>query len=364
VSHTIHVFDYLAAPAKYPPAAVCVTFGDEPFLKRLGLKQLRGDVLGDMDAPFATFDGEGTDWRDVVDELATISLFGGGRKRLAVIENADKFVTEYRARLEDYVQKPASRGVLVLDVSTWLSNTRLYKALDQTGLQIECRPPGKPAGRRKVLDEGRLTKWLVAWARTQHGTKLLSAAAKALLELVGPQFGLLDQELAKLALFTTPGGEITAPMVQDVVGGWRAKTVWELLDAACDGQAGEALQQLDRLLHAGENPLAIFGGIMWSLRRFAAATRIIERAERERRKATLGQALQQAGFQAWPAALEKAERQLRQIGRERAAQLYRWLLDADLALKGTHSAPDRARLALELLLARLAKQLAPRKGQR
>jgi DNA polymerase-3 subunit delta len=57
--------------------------------------------------------------------------------------------------------------------------------------------------------------------------------------------------------------------------------------------------------------------------------------------------------------MERAERQLRQLGRERAARLYRWLLEADLALKGSHSAPHRARLVLEKLLVRMAKHFSP-----
>jgi hypothetical protein len=56
--------------------------------------------------------------------------------------------------------------------------------------------------------------------------------------------------------------------------------------------------------------------------------------------------------------LDKAERQLRQIGRHRAKHIYRWLLDADLALKGTSSAGDRARLVIEQLIVRLSRQLS------
>jgi hypothetical protein len=51
-----------------------------------------------------------------------------------------------------------------------------------------------------------------------------------------------------------------------------------------------------------------------------------------------------------------AEAQLRQIGRPRAKQLYRWLLAADLALKGHNSSKDRARRELETLIVRLSRQ--------
>ncbi len=354
--NTLHVFDLLAQ-AEVAPAAVTVLFGDEPFLRRLALKHVLSQVLDeqDDDTPDASFNGS-VAWRDVADELSTLSLFGGDRPRLVVVEEADPFVSQQRGHLEDYVAKPKSTGRLILEVTTWPANTRLYKAIDKTGLQVECRAPQRAAGKSKSVDEARICKWLQQWARRRHAAKLESHAAAALLEVVGAEFGLLDQELAKLALFAGVDGTITAEMVGDVVGGWRAKTTWDLVDAAAIGDAGEALRQLERLLHSGEHPVALFGQIAWSLRRLATATRIYQSAERNRRRIQLREALIQAGIQHWNRkGLEKAEMQLKQLGRRRAGQLYRWLLEADLALKGTHSTADRARFVLEQLILRMAK---------
>ena len=75
----------------------------------------------------------------------------------------------------------------------------------------------------------------------------------------------------------------------------------------------------------------------------------------------LRDALIQAGIQHWNRkGLEKAEKQLLQLGRQRAGQMYRWLLEADLALKGSHSTPHRARFVLEQLILRMAKLPAAR----
>jgi len=337
MSNTVHAFDFLAAPGdKYPPEAVCVAFGDEPFLKRLVVGRWRDAVLGgdDSDVPFTSFDGNSAEWRDVHDEVATVALFGGGR-RLVVVDQADDLVTKSRKSLEDYVAQPAAGGVLILDVGTWPANTRLYKAVDQTGLQVECRAPQKTVGRskKKVLDEERLAKWLTAWSKSHHGAVLDSQAADLLLELVGPEFGLLDQELAKLALYVDPGGKITPELVRDVAGGWRTKTAWDIVDQAVEGNADEALRLLDRLLQSGEKPQAVFGQIAWSLRKFATATRIYQQAERSGRRIPIPAALEQAGFYKWPKEIIlDAERRLRKLGRDRAGMLYRWLLDTDLAM--------------------------------
>lgn len=339
----LHALDYLDKPQKYPPAAVCVVYGDEPLLKREALIALRKSVLGEEEGDFSLTVLAGRDAlpRDVFDELATVALFGSGR-RMVLIEEADDFVSRYRGELEKYVAQPSQSGVLALDVKSWASNTKLYKAIDASGLQIQCKTP-TPA---------KLNKWLVKRAKSRHRVALEPAAAERLTDLIEPDLGLLDQELARLALLVKEGEPITPAMVEQNVGSWRTKTTWDLIDAAAEGDAAGALLQLDRLLMAGENPIALLGQIASTLRRFAAATRLVRQAEQAGRRPALRPILEQAGFKKF--VLEKAERQLRQIGRQRGGQLYRWLLDADLALKGASSAPGRARLVLEQLLVRLS----------
>ena len=85
-------------------------------------------------------------------------------------------------------------------------------------------------------------------------------------------------------------------MVARSVGGWRAKTTWEMLDAALDGNVREALLQVDRLLASAEQPIGLLGQISASLRRFAAATRLVLQAEAAGRRIALRDALEQAGI--------------------------------------------------------------------
>ena len=338
---TLTALDYLMQPQKYAPRPVCVLFGDESFLKRQAMLRLREAVLGggDGDLSFTTFEGRAAALRDVLEELATLAMFGAG-KRLVLVEEADDFVTRYRAELEDYVDQPASGGVLVLELKSFASNTKLYKAVAASGLPIDCKAPsGAP-----------LVRWLVQWAKQTHQVQVPQSAAEMLVDLVGPELGLLDQELAKLALISGKDKKLTAEMVTQSVGSWRAKTTWEMLDAAMDGNARAALIQLDRLLAAGEQPVGLLGQISASLRRFAAATRLILQGEATGRRIALRPALEQAGVRSF--VLQKAEQQLRRLGRHRGARLYRWLLEADLDLKGATALPPR--LVLERLIMRLA----------
>lgn len=360
-----HAFDFLdefksTSKDQSLPQFVTV-YGDEPFLRQLVITSIRDWIIGEDDdeAPFAELDGKQTAWRDVADELSTVSLFGG-ETRLVILENADEFVTKNRPQLEKLAEKSAGKGVLVLCVKTWPGNTRLAKRVAKTGLAVDCRPPQRTVGKRQQLDEARLSKWIVTWAKKRHKLKLNASLAAMIVDLIGPHLGLIDQELAKLALYADDKGAVTADIVADNVGGWRTKTTWELLDAATTGNASEALRQLDQLIRAGENPLAMFGAFSWSLRRFAAATRVIQREERQGRRPNLQAALLEAGFRKFPReAMKMAETSLRQMGRQRAGELYHWLLETDLRMKGSHSAPQRARYVIEMLLMRLASQLAP-----
>jgi DNA polymerase-3 subunit delta len=339
-SKTLHAFEYLNQPEKHPPRPVCAVYGDEAFLRRQALLKLREAVLGgeEGDFSFTAVEGRKAEWRDVQEDLSTVAMFGGGR-RLVLVEEADEFVSRYRGELEDYTAKPSRTGVLALDITTFPATTRLYKSVAADGLAIDCSTPAT----------AKLCKWLVDWAKKFHRAVLPQPAAEMLVEIIGPELGLLDQEIAKLAL--TAGSErITPEMVTKYVGGWRAKTTWEMLDAALDGKVREAMQQLDRLLASGEQPIGILGQISASLRRLAAATRLILLAEASGRRIALPQALERAGTK--PFVLQKAERQLRRLGRVRGAKLYEWLLEADLDLKGDSAMPPR--LILERLIVRLA----------
>lgn len=347
---SLHALDYLTEKSHAATPSFCVLFGDEPFLKGLVLTELRQAVLGKEEAEFALtrFDGRNADWPSVADELFTVGLFGGGH-RLVVVDDADDFVSDHRAQLEEIAAKANRTGTLVLLVQSWPSNTRLAKQIAGSGLAVECKSP----------PQARLLKWLTTLARDRHGAKLERDAAESLVEIIGPELGLIDQDLAKLAAAAN-GQPITAELVQKLVGGWRAKTAWDMLDAAVEGRTAEALLELDRLLLSGENPIAVMGQIAATLRRFTAATRMIEQTEASGGRPNLRQALELAGVKSFVA--QKSEAQLRRLGRERAGRIYRWLLDADLALKGSSSAPARARTVLEQLVVRLGK--AEQEGRR
>ena len=356
---THHAFEILESPVSEPPTGVCALFGGERFLKRLVADHIVSSMAGDDEDFGATkFDSDSASWADVNDELSTRSLFGGDGPRIVVVDHADKFVKENRERVEDYLESAAAHGLLILIVDSWASNTRLYKKIDKNGLQVRCDPPAKSA-RSKKPDPDKTAKWLVSRAKTEYGFKLPVGGAHVLVELTDFEFGRMDQELQKLALYADDKGKLDEETIRKVVGGWRTRTMWECIDAAVAGDAGKALTLLDQLLKSGEHPLALFGQLSWSLRRYATATEIVMRQLRTGKKPNLERAVKEAGFRAWGGEIEASQANIKQLGRDRAQKLIDWLLEVDMQLKRSHSKEARGRLVLEKLLAKMARELGP-----
>ena len=350
--NTTHVFDFLEQESFSNPGGVCALFGSERFLKQLAIQAM---TAGSNEFSLVRIDGATAQLAEVLDELATQSLFGGSDPKVVVVDDADNFVKQYRDRLESVVEG-SSNSLLVLVVEKWAANTRLYKLVDKNGFQIRCDAPLQ--GRSKKPDTKRIAAWLVERADKTHGFQLPATGATMLIELVDCEFGRMDQELQKLALYADKKGKVTANQVTEVVGGWRTRTMWDAIGAACDGETGEALRLLDQLLKMGEHPLALFGQLSWSLRRYATATEVVLRQVRSGNRADLSSAISAAGFKPWGGEADMAQDRLKQLGRGRAAQILDWLNETDAALKRTHTGEHRGRLALEKLFIRMSRELA------
>ena len=346
----IHAFELLEKPPSSFADAMAV-FGNDTSLRSWVFQLLSnaGDVT--------QFDGEQVDWSDLRDELATASLFDFGGKRTILLRNADKFVSSNRQQIEKHLAKSTTASRFVLELDSLASNTRIYKTLLNQHALVDCRVDDSNKGSSPSVAKRR--SFLMGYVARRHSTKLSRDAADLLMQLVGDDCGILETEIAKLALYCEPGQSIDQTLVEEVVAGWQGKTVWQITDAIVDGNAAEALRHLDKLLSGGQRPIALLPQIAWSLRRFGMATSVYEHFIRIGRQQQLEDAMSYAGFSHRQSDIQKGKKQLSRMGRETARQLLKWLLDADLRLKGTHSKDGPDRLLLENLVVRLAKEAAP-----
>ncbi len=321
---------------------VYVLHGDEDFLKRQALEAIRVAALGadGHEFGFSTYRGEEATWAAVRGELETLPFLA--RRRVVAVDAADAFVTRHRAALEEYVSRPAPTGVLVLDVKSWPATTRLARLLSAAG-SVECKSP-KPAV---------LKGWCVRRARDRYGKKLAAPATALLVDLAGTDMGLLDQELAKLAVYVGTSARIEEADVDKLVGQSRVENTFQILDRVVAGRPSEALEILGRLFDEGDDPIRILGGLGYQLRSAAQVARLCKQGESVRSAADR---LRVPGF-----ARQRLEQLLRHLGPRRADRLFDWLLEVDWGLKG--GSPLSPRVQLERLAARLVERYtAPDRG--
>ena len=337
--------------------SIVVLVGDEPFLSFHMLALLRERLCPDeADRAWAwrEFAGdESPDPRDVFDEAATVPLFGGAT-RAAIVRSADAFVSQARDLLEDLAGKPRGRrGLVILEVKSLPSNTRLAKAAAQHGLVIDMSIPQR----------GDLAPWVRQWAQSRHGVQLAAATAQRLLERLADNLGQVDQALARLAATIDPTAKkaaIPPEAVDDFAGSPQERTAWSMIDGAAGGDARAAIAQLSDLLDAGENPIGLAAQATTVLRRLSTAARLLALPAGAGRPAGIEQAVREAGVAAWPKAVAQAREALVQLGARRARQLPVWLFDLDRSLKSDASRGLRARLALERLFCKMAAQTGDR----
>jgi len=347
-----HAFDFLSRPesAGATLPSVVIVMGSDSALRSWAMAKL----MADADA--TVIEGAGARWIDLKDELSTASLFSMGELRTVVVRGGDPLVKDFRAELEQHLAKPGSASRLILELEQLPSNTRLYKAAEKDHLLVGCSAPQIPMGRNTQPDLPRIRKFLIESIAPKYQTGLTEGAATALIEMLGDHLGMLDSEIARLAVHLKVGETITEPLVRDVVAGWIGKTMWEINDAAAGGNASEALRHLDKLLIGGQAPLALLPQLAWALRRLGMATAVVDQLEATGGRPKPQDGLKGVGFKGRPEDFKRAESQMRQLGRDRARQLLTWLLEADLKLKGSHSAAPRDRWVLEELVCKLARR--------
>jgi len=264
---------------------VYAVFGAEQFLKRQALRRIVNLALGDDPGAMGPtrIDGETAELADALDELRTLGLLGD--RRVVIVESADEFISKYRKPLETYCAKPTGDGCLILLCNSLPRNTRLRRAITESGEVIECRP----------LAPGQVGRWIVRRCRDASGKVIEAAAAERLRELAGNDLGMLASELDKLAAYVGGREQIAVADVEVLVGHHREETVFRVTDAMSAGDAAGALQAWEQVLATDRAaPARAIGGLAYVIRRLldakeavAAGTPVSKVAPRMRQDANV-----------------------------------------------------------------------------
>src|SRR5256714_3741382 len=142
------------------------------------------------------------------------------------------------------------------------------------------------------------------WVRKlaeERGLTITPGAVRLLLDRSQPDLRLLDQEIAKLALFMVPATRIDEESVQALVSDTREEEIYALTDALEAGRPGEVAGVLQTLLESGREPT-------WMLYTLVSHWRRLLQARAIRDRGGSGAELQ-ARVSEHPFVLEKAFRQ-------------------------------------------------------
>ncbi|MGA1980774.1 MAG: DNA polymerase III subunit delta [Sedimentisphaerales bacterium] len=202
----------------------------------------------------------------VLDELRTLPFLT--ERRVVLVKDGDKFVSENRELLERYFDNPCPTGILILTVSSWSPQTRLAKKLPSVGKLIGVLQPKR----------GQLPQRLIQYAKDAHGKNLAVAAAELLIELAGDELVRLYSEVDKLALFAHSEKSITEQHIESLIGHNRIFNAFAVIDAVIAGSVAQAIYRL-RTMFAEDKTAeyTVVGAFAFHFRRMFGAKVLLEK---------------------------------------------------------------------------------------
>jgi len=214
-------------------APVYLIHGPEWFFRAEALGVIRKAAMN-LDSDVTELDGREIEAAALMDQLRTPTLFAP--RRLLILTDAERFLTEAQKLLRDYVGSPASNATLVLVAAAVDRRRKGIKELLQGVCSVECPP----------LNPRELAAWCVQRARL-YGKGMDPAAAQLLVDLAGRNLGHLDAQIQAVAAYCRTRKKVTRKDVSDLVGEDHTQTVWDLTSAITDGSHKKALRTLNRL---------------------------------------------------------------------------------------------------------------------
>jgi DNA polymerase-3 subunit delta len=203
---------------------------------------------------------------DCLDELRTLPFLAS--RRVVVIKDADKFISENRQFLEDYFEKPSPTGVLVLTVGKLDSRTNLARKLSCCGKLVSIKTPNRHT----------LPAQLTRYAEQMHGKKLSQQAAELVIELSGEDVGRLFREIDKLAAYSDAAKEISIEDIESLTGHNRLFDAFEVFDKALSGKAAAAIERFrDMLAKDKTAQYSVVGAFIYQVRRMFDAKVLLDR---------------------------------------------------------------------------------------
>ncbi|MGH7444499.1 MAG: DNA polymerase III subunit delta [Longimicrobiales bacterium] len=316
------------ALSKGPRGGVFFLHGEEEYLKEEAAAAI---VAAHLDAGTRDFNYDQLRAGDVEPEtlasiLQTPPMMADWR--VVVVRDTQAIATQaqLRAVIEDVVAQPPADLALVL-IATLPSRSRA-----QVWERIKRETAAFEFAQLSATD---VPGWLIERAQ-QSGVELEIAAARALAGAIGPELGVLTQELGKLIGYVGDRKRIATEDVAAIVGSVPRQNRWDWFDLVGAREFRDARAGLQVLLDENESGVGLVIGLGTHFLRLALAARGGERA--------LGESL--PPHQRWLA--QRLAKQARHWHPDALDRALADLLRADRLLKS--ASLDQRQIMEELLL--------------
>ncbi len=193
--------------------------------------------------------------------LATSFPFGS-EKKLIIVKEAEKI--KDKKPLKDYVSTPAEFTVLAFFHNGSITNlsSEPFKSLDASNFLYEA----------KELKGKNLLDWLISIAE-EKGKKFSEENAQVLVDIVGENRNMLEDQLEKICIFLSEKKEISLESIQQVSSELKQFNIFDLQNAIGIKDKAKALTVANNLLDNGAEPTFI---ITMLTRYFTGLAKIIE----------------------------------------------------------------------------------------
>ena len=186
-------------------------------------------------------------------EAQTIPMFGGPK---VIHTRASRRVTAQV--LQPLLQEGALAGALVVEAGNLRPDNSLRLLFEKSAnaAAIAC-----------FADESRTLDSIISETLEQAGITITRDARQALLARLGADRALTRGELEKLVLYTRGKSQIDIDDVDAIVGDASELAIETVVLAAASGEARRAVQELDRVIAAGESPQTVIAAVQRHMQR-------------------------------------------------------------------------------------------------
>jgi len=244
------------AQESIPPLALW--YGEERYLIQEALDVLKGHFLrrDPSGSGVERLSGREVSPEEIVERANTVSFFA---EKLLIIDDIPYFQEEPfdLEPLYTYFANPNPQTCLLFIAEKVHKGRKFYKEISRQGMVIEFQVP--PSSRAMEWQ-----RWVQERARA-YGKTMTPATAQFFLDWAGHQAGILDQEIAKLAVYTADRREITKEDILRLSPPMIETTVFNLLDAVAAKDTRLALHKLEEVLQL-EDPLKVLTMITRQIR--------------------------------------------------------------------------------------------------